>query len=102
MRRWRHPFVSPFADGDVRDDSGGWSATTTKHGGARKPPTQGPKCQREKRKLTLLQKTNQAELMANTPLTLLTNPYANNADMPSLLSDSRLNLALLFLANSAR
>lgn len=38
---------------------------------------------------------NHAELTAITPLTLLTNPYASNADMPSLLNDSRLNFALL-------
>ena len=41
--------------------------------------------------LTLLEKMNQAELTAITPLTLLTNPYASKADIPSLLNDSLLN-----------
>ena len=56
----------------------------------------------ERNELTLLQKTNHAELMANTPLTLLTKPYAKSADIPNLLSDLRPNLALPSLANSLR
>ena len=35
---------------------------------------------------------NQAELTAITPLTLLTNPYANNADIPNFRNDSILKV----------
>ena len=34
---------------------------------------------------------NHAQLTAKTPDTLLTNPYASNADVPSLLNDCMLN-----------
>ena len=49
--------------------------------------------------LTLLQKINHALLTAITPLTLLTNPYASNALMPSFPSDSLLNLFFLLEKN---
>jgi hypothetical protein len=42
---------------------------------------------------------NHAQLTAITPLTLLTNPYANKADMPSFPNDSLLNLLFLLEKN---
>lgn len=48
-------------------------------------------------KLTFLENINHAELTARTPLTLLTKPYASNADIPNLLNDSRLNLFVLLV-----
>eukprot|EP00584_Thalassiosira_punctigera_P002852 CAMPEP_0172532290 /NCGR_PEP_ID=MMETSP1067-20121228/5403_1 /TAXON_ID=265564 ORGANISM="Thalassiosira punctigera, Strain Tpunct2005C2" /NCGR_SAMPLE_ID=MMETSP1067 /ASSEMBLY_ACC=CAM_ASM_000444 /LENGTH=118 /DNA_ID=CAMNT_0013316795 /DNA_START=365 /DNA_END=721 /DNA_ORIENTATION=+ len=43
----------------------------------------------------LLENTNQAQLTAMTPLTLLTKPYASSADIPSFPKDSRSNFFFL-------
>eukprot|EP00986_Skeletonema_menzelii_P021041 scaffold33003_cov148-Skeletonema_menzelii.AAC.1 len=54
---------------------------------------------RKHEQLTLVQKMNHALLTAITPLTLLTNPYASNALIPSFPNDSLLNLFFLLEKN---